>query len=163
MKKYMLMLGCVALLTGCTQSNIVKPTGEIEPNFNIVEGIELDHAQIKQDVADSFDDSDAAFKRGFEYEMDEKENLSLTISVAEGADPQEAAEFAAYLIRAFNDAAATQDFSYEKASDSSYGGYFNSHDIHVRVIPDVPELEESMWIVDQDIKAGENTPVTPLK
>lgn len=164
MKRYIVMLGCIFLLAGCTKSNIVNPTGKIEPNFDVVEGIKLDDTQIKEDMEGSFDSFDLAEKRGFEYSLDDaEETLTLILSVEEGTAPNDAAALATYMISAYNEAVATQDFSYENSSEGNYGGYFNTHDVHVRVIPDVPDLEESMWIVDQVIKAGENTPVTPLK
>ena len=165
MRKYMLLIGCVFLLAGCTKSNIVTPDNVMEPNFDIVEGIELDQDQIKEDVESYINSNDEYdFGRDLKLTLDEPtKTLTIIVAVDEQTDPAEAADFASYVIRAYADAVSTQDFSYKAATDKNYGDYFNEYNIQIRVVPLSLDAEESTWIVNQLIKAGENTPVEPLK
>lgn len=50
MKKLLIMMvACMALLSGCTESTIVKPTSETvvgDPNFETQENVEIDWTQV---------------------------------------------------------------------------------------------------------------------
>ena len=47
------MVACMALLSGCTESTIVKPTSETvvgDPNFETQENVEIDWTQVSTDA-----------------------------------------------------------------------------------------------------------------
>lgn len=49
------MVACMALLSGCTESTIVKPTSETvvgDPNFETQENVEIDWTQVSTDAED---------------------------------------------------------------------------------------------------------------
>ena len=51
------MVACMALLSGCTESTIVKPTSETvveDPNFETQENVEIDWTQVSTDAEDMF-------------------------------------------------------------------------------------------------------------
>lgn len=164
MRTYLLLAACVFLLAGCTKSNILTPSNIGEPNFDIVEGIELDQDQIKEDVADYFENHEQYdFAQEFELNLDESsKTLTILITVEDETDPMEAADLAAGMIRAYADAVSTQDFSYKASTPDTYGDYFMDYSVRVQVVL-VSSADESGRIVDQLIKAGENTPVAPLE
>ena len=58
MKKLLIMMvACMALLSGCTESTIVKPTSETvvgDPNFETQENVEIDWTQVSTDAEDMF-------------------------------------------------------------------------------------------------------------
>ena len=56
------MVACMALLSGCTESTIVKPTSETvvgDPNFETQENVEIDWTQVSTDAEDMFKDTAA--------------------------------------------------------------------------------------------------------
>ena len=57
-KTLMLAAGCVALLCGCTKSNIVQPDPTEGPDFNMYMNIEIDEDQLHDDVNDIYLDPD---------------------------------------------------------------------------------------------------------
>ena len=61
MKKLLIMMvACMALLSGCTESTIVKPTSETvvgDPNFETQENVEIDWTQVSTDAEDMFKDT----------------------------------------------------------------------------------------------------------
>ena len=54
-----------------------------------------------------------------------------------------------------------QDFSYEKSSNTSYGGFFKNYDLHLIVMPDYTMKEEEYWLVDLDIPKGSDEKIVP--
>ena len=57
--------------------------------------------------------------------------------------------------------AADQDFSFEKSSDTSYGGFFKDYDLHLIVMPDYTMKEKQYWLVDMDIPKGSDQKIVP--
>ncbi|MDF2888337.1 MAG: hypothetical protein K0R23_2722 [Lacrimispora sp.] len=89
------------------------------------------------------------------YSMDPKvKSLDLTLVVKAGATPEEAVTFANAAVRYLNDVAADQDFSFERSTENSYGGFFKNYDLHLIVMPDYTMKEKQYWLVDMDIPKG---------
>ena len=61
--------------------------------------------------------------------------------------------------KAFNDAVATQDFSYALSTEDSYGGYWDINDLDVQVYHEKDIMEPELYIVNQLIPAGSNEAV----
>ena len=158
MRNKVLMICAVSamLLTGCTQSHILTGSGPAEPVFETQQGIVLDWTQIGNDMDDEFVDNDEyPMALSVNYSMDPKEKkLELNLVVKEGTTPEEAVTFANAAVRYLNDVAADQDFSIEKSSETSYGGFFKDYDLHLIVMPDYTMKEQQYWLVDMDIPKG---------
>ena len=54
-----------------------------------------------------------------------------------------------------------QDFSYEKSSNTSYGGFFKIYDLHLIVMPDYTMKDKKYWLVDMDIPKGSDEKIVP--
>ncbi len=154
------------LLTGCTQSHILASGGPAEPVFETQEGIVLDWTQIGSDMDEEFNNSEdypMALSEGtVNYQVDqEKKSINLTLMVKAGTTTGEAVEFANAAVRYLNDEAAIQDFSYERSSDTSYGGFFKDYDLHLIVMPEYAMKENQYWLVDMEIPKGSDAEIVP--
>ncbi|MDK2965974.1 hypothetical protein [Lacrimispora sp.] len=151
------------LLTGCTQSHILAGGGPAEPVFETQQGIVLDWTQIGNDMDEEFvDNQEYPMALSVNYSMDPKEkSLDLTLIVKEGTTPEDAVTFANAAVRYLNDVAADQDFSIERSSDTSYGGFFKDNDLHLIVMPDYTMNKKQYWLVDMDIPKGSDEKIVP--
>ncbi|SET61438.1 hypothetical protein SAMN05443270_0689 [Lacrimispora sphenoides] len=153
----------VLLLTGCTESNILKSTAPAEPVFETQQGIILDWDQIGNDLDEEFvDNEEYPMALSVNYKVERETNsIDLTLLVKDGSTPEEAVVFANAAVRFIGDEAAMQDFSYEKSSDTSYGGFFKDYDMHLIVMPDYMMNEQQYWLVDMDIPKGSDEKIVP--
>jgi hypothetical protein len=168
MKNKALMICAMSamLLTGCTESHILSSGGPAEPVFETQQGIVLDWDQIGSDMDDEFvDNEEYPMALSINYMVDkedpEKKRIDLTLIVKEGTTPEEAVVFANAAVRYINDEAAMQDFSFEKSSATSYGGFFKEYDMHLIVMPDYAMNEKKYWLVDMDIPKGSDKKIVP--
>ena len=93
--------------------------------------------------------------------------LMVLLPVLANTPSDVAVSYAQDVLKACGNETAVQDFSYEPASfpdeELYYGSYFDSHDAIIRVFPFDSEDDESTYIVNDTMKAGEQRPVTALK
>ena len=73
-----------------------------------------------------------------------------------------AADYASDLIRFINDSIAIQNNSLALSTSESYGGFFDDYSFKVQVIPELSQDDESTWLVNMTVSAGEHTPIVPL-
>lgn len=151
------------LLTGCTQSHILSSSGPAEPVFETQEGIVLDWKQISNDMDEEFvDNEEYPMALSVNYSVyKENKSIDLTLMVKEGTTPEEAVTFANAAVRYLNDEVATQDFSYERSSHTSYGGFLKEYDLHLIVMPDNTMKEKKYWLVDMSIPKGSDKEIVP--
>lgn len=165
MKNKTIMIFAVSamLLTGCTKSNILASGGPAEPVFETQKGIELDWTQINTDIDEEFVDNEQyPMALSVNYSLDkDKKTIDMTLMVKHGTTPEQAVEFANAAVKFLNDEVATQDFSYEKSSDTSFGGFFKEYDLKLIVMPDYTMKENKYWLVDMDIPKGSNQTIVP--
>ena len=165
MRNKVLMICAVSamLLTGCTQSHILAGGGPAEPVFETQQGIVLDWTQIGNDMDEEFvDNQEYPMALSVNYSVDqEKKSIDLTLIVKAGTTPEEAVTFGDAAVRYLNDVAADQDFSYERSSETSYGGFFKNYDLHLIVMPDYTMEEQQYWLVDMNIPKGSDEKIVP--
>lgn len=151
------------LLTGCTKSNILASGGPAEPVFETQKGIELDWTQINTDIDEEFVDNEQyPMALSVNYSLDkEKKTIDMTLMVKHGTTPEQAVEFADAAVKFLNDEVATQDFSYERSSDKSFGGFFKEYDLNLIVMPDYTMKEKQYWLVDMQIPKGSDQTIVP--
>lgn len=165
MRNKVLMICAVSamLLTGCTQSHILAGGGPAEPVFETQQGIVLDWTQIGNDMDEEFvGNEEYPMALSVNYSVDqEKKSIDLTLIVKAGTTPEEAVTFGDAAVRFLNDEAAVQDFSYERSSETSYGGFFKNYDLHLIVMPDYTMKEQQYWLVDMNIPKGSDEKIVP--
>jgi hypothetical protein len=165
MKNKAIMIFAVSamLLTGCTKSNILSSGGPAEPVFETQKGIQLDWTQINTDIDEEFTENEQyPMALSVNYDLDkDKKTMNMTLMVKHGTTPDQAVEFANAAVKFLNDEVATQDFSYERSSDTSYGGFMKEYDLKLIVMPDYTMKENKYWLVDMDIPKGSDQTIVP--
>ncbi|OUQ17390.1 hypothetical protein B5E84_10125 [Lachnoclostridium sp. An14] len=162
MKKVLIAIGCAALLSGCTQSNIVKPeNGSVVPETGVIEGIQIDWAQVQEELDDQFVGSeDYPYGVNIDFYV-EDENAYVMTTVEDGVSKEEAARYASAVIRGINDSVAMQDFSYKNDGSSFYGKFSDENVVWIYVMPESTVDDESTWLVDDAIIPGRQRLVEP--
>ena len=175
-KGTLIFCSCAALLCGYTQSNIVTPSGgfvegNVAPDFSPKGEIQIDWGELTENLRDEFIQPYGTYG---DYVMDlavywdDDENALMVLLPVLAKTPSDVAvSYAQDVLKACGNETAVQDFSYEPASfpdeELYYGSYFDSHDAIIRVFPFDSEDDESTYIVNDTMKAGEQRPVTALK
>ena len=138
-KKWVLMVGCAALLCGCTKSNIIQPeTHESQtmgPDFNRYEGIVLDEAQLHEGMNDIYlnaEDYPMASGIDFSLHLDEA-YVDVIVIVKDGTSADDAAYYSEVVIKGLNDEVVVQDLSYGEADEDTFGGLYQDNDIRLKV------------------------------
>lgn len=136
-KKLMLIAGCVAMLTGCTQSNIVQPDAaqNQEPDFNVYMDVELDMEQLYDDVNEIYlDENEYPMASAIEFELKlEEECVDVVVVVKDGTSAEDAAYFADVAVKGINDEVAVQDFSYGESGEKTFGGLYQDNVINLKI------------------------------
>lgn len=159
MKKWLLLLGCSLLLCGCTQSNIVSKGGELEPDFETRDNIEMNWEQGFRDLSEDILVNEQVVNLGYVVEQaaeNEFETVYLTVIVDPGMKPEEAAELGTQAVKLLGDFMSDQDFSLTKSAKDSYGSVFEKFNVCLRVISEDKKEDQSMALVDDMIMAGED-------
>lgn len=162
-KVFIICAMAAVLLSGCTQSTILSSQGPAEPVFETQEGIVLDWSQIGNEMDEEFVDNESypmALSVNYKVEPETK-SMDLTLFVKAGTTPEEAVEFANAAMRYLNDSVSMQDFSYERSSVESYGGFFKEYSVNLLVMPDYTMSEKQYWLVDMAIPAGSDEKIVP--
>ncbi len=168
MKKMLLAaaMSCIVVLSaGCTQSTILDPEVKAQPDFSIVTDVELDWNQVSGDLMGYYEDSEeypGLLTFNFSHKDEEKKIIAQLFVDVEEVDGEKAAQYAATLIKNLNDCIAIQNNSLALADESHYGGFFDDYSFTVQVMPEDGLEDESTWLVNMTVPAGEHSPVIPL-
>lgn len=166
------LLLCAALLSGCTQSNIVTPENggsvNMSPDMEKKEDVEINWGEINETLRDEFIEpygvyADYVMDLRVEYD-DDADCLLVLLPVTTDTTGEIAVSYAQDVLRLCGEEIATQDFSYTAPEgDQGYGSYFDSHDVKVQVFPYSSEGDESTYYVNDTMKAGEQRSLVALK
>lgn len=153
------MVACMALLSGCTESTIVKPTSETvvgDPNFETQENVEIDWTQVSTDAEDMFKDTSTyEYGRDFHFYMEpNKKQIMLIWVVADDLPDDQIGTYAEDLIKGFNDIVHTQDFSIEMSGEDSYGGLWKQYALSYSIVPESDQDNEDAWFISGSYEAG---------
>lgn len=161
-KKLIMILGCAALLSGCTKSNIVSPTGvAAEPDTQVHADIVLDWNQVYEEVRETMMDP-YTYPDIMDVVAEQAEDgttVKITVTTDQGVDTDGLLTFCTDAIKATGDEIATQDFNFTGSDDDTYGSYFDTHAVKVEVQPYYTKDDDSTWLVNQTIEAGTNAEV----
>lgn len=162
MRKILVLLACAAVLSGCApKSNIVSPdstegTVAGQPDFDVKDDVEIDWEQAKVDAEDMFTDT-----KEYPYSVDfhlllqpEQKEIMLVWVVKDDLPSSEIAKYSEALVKGFNDMVATQDFSIERSSDTSYGGLWKTYGLSYGLAPESTQDDEDTWFISGSYPAG---------
>ena len=152
-----------ACVSGCKPKEIVvNQSAAALPVIEKKSDIELDYFQMMEDTKALMEE------QGFDqiYDMDfceyPDDNVTeITLMVKPEVSQVDAMDYAEAFIRAFNDAAATQDFSYKVSDEHYHGGYWDKWgmDLMVFWMADFDKPEE--YLINQVMDPGAQDPVIP--
>jgi len=158
------LIGLVAaamVLPGCVDRTIVVNPTEVVPDTEVRSDIEIDWDQVMADCQEILNEEDYPLGCYLDFAIHEETEdapacTEIIWPVKKEITAQEAGEYAAAYARAFNDAVAIQDFSYELSSDDYYGGYWDKNNMYVQVFRERDILAPEDYLVNQFIYAGNN-------
>ena len=107
--------------------------------------------QVKDETDTLFADADLYPQTvKMEFAADEASmTINLSWVLKNGTSEEEAEEYAAMMVKQFNDIVAVQSTELENSSDSSFGTLWNQFALNVKV-----GTEDGKWLVDKSYKAG---------
>ena len=159
--KRMAVLGLAVLaLSACTKSSEESETvtgNEVDPAKQSAMD-EVDETLAREDNILVKDETDTLFADADLYPQTVKmefaaDEASMTIDLSwvlkNGTSEEEAEEYAAMMVKQFNDIVAVQSTELENSSDSSFGTLWNQFALNVKV-----GTEDGKWLVDKSYKAG---------
>lgn len=155
-----LMLSVAAFATGCVPEGD-STTIQVNPDFQEKQNIQLDFNQLHNDAIEGMQSIEDGEPFVFISDMDiSGDNDSKTITVrakaVEGATSEDCENFAAALLTQINDAAVSQNSSYEASSTSSFGTLYNDYAIDLAVSD-----ENGGFIYTLNVPAGGDIGLNP--
>ena len=168
-KLSLILLASVALLCGCTQSNIVSPSsgmvqGDGQPDLEVDKNIDIDWQEVREDLRDQFlepygEFADYVMDLDAKYDKD-SDKVIVLLPVSHKTTGEIAELYGQEVLKAVGTYEAEQNFYYEAPDPEEtdrlyYGTYFDDHDVLVQVFPYDKEGDESAYLVNDTIKAGE--------
>ena len=155
-----LMLSVAAFATGCVPEGD-STTIQVNPDFQEKQNIQLDFNQLHNDAIEGMQSIEDGEPFVFISDMDiSGDNDSKTITVrakaVEGATSEDCENFAAALLTQINDAAVSQNSSYEASSTSSFGTLYNDYAIDLAVSD-----ENGGFVYTLNVPAGEDIGLNP--
>lgn len=161
MRKFLMLLTCAFLLSGCADmdSKIVNPTAETkvtDPDFSIKDDVQIDWEQVSTEAEEVFSNQeDYPYSEDFHFMLQpEAKNIMLVWVVSDDLPDSELQRYAENLIKGFNDVVAVQDFSIEPSSDDSYGGLWKTYGLSFGIAPVSTQDDEETWYVSGNYSAG---------
>ena len=173
-KLSLILLASAALLCGCTQSNIVSPSngvvqGDGQPDLEVDKNINIDWQEEREDLRDQFLEPYGVFA-DYVMDLDAKydagsNRVVVLLPVSHKTTGDIAVVYGQEVLKAVGTYIAEQNFYYEapdpEDTDSTYyGSYFDEHDVLVQVFPYDKEGDESAYLVNDVMKAGEQRELT---
>lgn len=162
MKRWILLLVSISfcLLSGCTKSNIIS--GDDEKYADLprpVGGIVWE--QLWEDFSEIYADVNTypfaeTVNGGF---YPEENMLKFYLLLNTTISDEEAEKYATTVIKGFNDLISQQNSDFSPSSENSYGGFVEQYEVYVLVSPDSTKADNSTWILEDTIPAGEYRPV----
>lgn len=150
--------GLILTATGCVDREIViNRERNTNPDIIVKENIEIDWNQVMNDCEELLNSDDYPYGSYLDFVVHDDENFTEIIWPLKKDCPlEEMPRYAEAYAKAFNDAVATQDFKYEPSSETSYGGYWDKHDMGVQVYYEDDILNVEKYSIDQLVPAGSN-------
>ena len=157
----------VAMLCGCTQSNIVSPgdklvQGDGQPDLEVKKDIQIDWEEVREDLRDQFlepygEFADYVLDFNVKYDKGSGQ-VTLILPVTHQTTGETATAYAETVLKAVGTSISTQNFYYtapDGADKTYYGSYFDEHNVLVQVFFYDKEGETDTYLVNDLMKAGE--------
>lgn len=158
MKKQIMaiMLACMCLLCGCTESTIIHTNRGGDSEVPLLSEDGLAWAQIWEDLSDIYVDEDEyPFAESINGGLFDEENMfKFFLLLKEPISREEAGKYATAVMKGLGELMAEQNPQYTPPSETSYGSYLDAYDIYVMVAVDDVKEDVDSWILEDTVKAG---------
>lgn len=148
---------CVGLLCGCTKSTITNPEPDTEAEQAQENPYGIDWDKFWEDWTNKYTDPEiypfAGTVSGGIFADENAARFFLLLN--EDISPEEAQAYAMDVVKGFGTLIAEQNSQYSPASETSFGSFLDGHDIYVMVSNDDTKMDESTWILEDTIPAGQ--------
>lgn len=177
-KMSLIVLAAASILSGCTKSNIVSPEGgtradDGQPDTEIDKDIEIDWLEVREDLRDQYLEPYGPFA-DIVMDLDARYNaetgvLTVLLPVTHRTTSEDAAAYAQDVLATIGTSVAIQNFYYtepevnDEGYTTSYGSFFDEHDVLVQVFPYDKEGETSEYLINDTLKAGDVRALEPVK
>jgi len=159
-------IATVVSTSGCAKKTIVvvknTQNTSVMPEFGTNENITIDWDQVKEDCKDALNQDDYPHGSYLDFAVHEEEKtIELIWPMTNDSNQEEAIDYGEAYIKAFNDAAAIQDFSIAKSTDDYYGGLWDTYRINLQVYAEKNIMNSENYYVNQIIDKGTDDAVLP--
>ena len=151
-KRSLIILAFAAILSGCTQSNIVSPSsglveGDGQPDLEVTKDIPIDWVEVTNDVREVYMEPYGPFASyvmdmAISYDSDSK-TVKVLLPVTHKTTPEIAARYGEAILKLY------------------YGSYFDENNVLVQVFFYDEEGNEDSYLVNDTMKAGEQRALVP--
>ncbi len=161
-KKILLMLIFIfsqILFSACAAESVTQP----KPVLSNMSNIKINWDQVRDDFEDELNDNpDYPHGKYVDFAVyEDKKTIRLIWPLDNKITQLESLDYGKAIIKAFNDAARTQDFSIEPSNDNSYGGLWKKYNIELEVYNEEDIMNPDLYYINQYIPAGANDPIIP--
>ena len=136
------------------------------------EDIPIDWLEVREDLRDAFMDPYGVYA-DFVLDLDARydaatDSLTVLIPVTHQTTGADAIPYAQDVLKVIGESTATQNFYYEAPDpeggqdDTYYGSFFDEHDVCVQVFYYDDEGDESAYLMNDTMKAGEQRALVAL-
>ncbi|MBQ7534779.1 MAG: hypothetical protein IJT43_04080 [Stomatobaculum sp.] len=167
----MTVLAALAGLQACgkkgnlRESVVASLAAEETPDTEIHEGIQLDFDEAQSTAEELVDDFAEEYPLNDyidTYVDEERKIVNLIWPLQNEATEKDAVRYGTFLIKAFNDACAQQDFSIRVSDENYYGGLYEDYSINLQVFRGSDILKPENYLVSMIIPAGAREKVVPF-
>lgn len=169
-----ILLVSAAVLTGCTESNIVSPSpkaevGDGQPDLDIDKNRSIDWEEVTSDVRDEYMEpygpfADYVMDMAVSYDSDSK-TVKVKLPVTHQTTPEIAALYGEEVLKTVGTSISIQNFYYQAPEEDKdqvyYGSYFDENDVQVQVFFYDQEGNEDTYLVNDTMKAKEQRALVP--
>ena len=155
------VLTSLAMLAGCTKSNIVNADHQTvavtgNPEDGAPEDVEIDWEQVADDAHSIFDDK-TEYPNSVKFSIylnQETKEIMLLWAVDDKFSAEDLSRYAEDALKMFNDIVATQDGKIAMSDENSYGGLWKEYGLSVGIIPESTKEDPETWFMDVTYEAG---------
>ena len=157
------VLTSLAMLGGCTKSNIVNADHQTvavtgNPEDGAPENVEIDWEQVADDAHSIFDDK-TEYPNSVKFSIylnQETKEIMLLWAVDDKFSAEDLGRYAEDALKMFNDIVATQDGKIAMSDENSYGGLWKDYGVSLGIMPDSTKDDRDTWYLDCEYPAGED-------
>lgn len=156
-----MILSIAALTGGCVPTEDTSKV-EVNPDFQAKDNIEIDFVQLHNDAIEGMVSIEEGQPFVFIQDLDisgdaSSKKLTIRATALNGSSEEDCSNFAAALLCQINDAAVSQDSSYELSSTDSFGTFYNDYSIDLAIT----DADNGSVIYMLETDAGEDIGISP--